>query len=190
MNAVDTLTNRHQASAAHAFDPTLSIMPSLRAMIIGCVDPRVDPVFVLGLKPGEAAVIRNVGGRITPGALREMAMLQEVARAHGARPGGRFDLIVMHHTDCGITSLESQPEQLAGYFGVEAAALPGKAVSDPRAAVAVDVALLRSNPRLPRDWVVSGLVYDVHAGRVEVVVPPEPSASWVVPPTVWGEPTP
>ncbi|BDP43615.1 carbonic anhydrase (plasmid) [Deinococcus aetherius] len=176
MSAVETLTARHQEADAQPQGPGLSIMPSLRTMIIGCVDPRVDPVFVLGLNPGEAAVLRNVGGRVTPGAVREMAMLQEVARAHGARPGGGFDLIVLHHTDCGITSLESQPEQLAGYFGVEAAALPSKSVSDPRAAVAVDVALLRSNPRLPRDWVVSGLVYDVHTGRVEVVVPPEPSA--------------
>lgn len=176
MSGVETLTARHQEAAAQPQGPSLSIMPSLKTMIVGCVDPRVDPVFVLGLKPGEAAVLRNVGGRVTPGALREMAMLQEVARAHGARPGGRFDLIVLHHTDCGISLLESQPEQLAGYFGVEAAALPTKAVSDPRAAVAVDVALLRSNPHLPRDWVVSGLVYDVHTGRVEVVVPPEPSA--------------
>lgn len=176
MNAVDTLTTRHQELAAHEFNPGLSIMPSLKTMIIGCVDPRVDPAFVLGLKPGEAAVIRNVGGRITPSALQEMAMLQEVARAHGARPGGRFDLIVLHHTDCGITSLDSHPEVLTRYFGVEEAALPTKAVNDPWAAVAVDVALLRANSHLPRDWVVSGLVYDVHTGRVEVVVPPEPNA--------------
>lgn len=177
MNAVELLTARQQASSAQEMHPDLSIMPSLRTMIIACVDPRVDPVFVLGLKPGEAAVIRNVGGRVTPGALQEMALLQQVARAHGARPGARFDLIVLHHTDCGITSLEGVPDQLAGYFGIEAAALPTKAVGDPRAAVAVDVALLRSNPRLPPDWVVSGLVYDVHTGRVEVVVPPEPHAS-------------
>lgn len=177
MNAVETLTARHRESAAQEVHQDLPIMPSLRTMIIGCVDPRVDPVFVLGLKPGEAAVFRNVGGRITPGAVREMAMLQEVVRAHGARPGGRFDLIVLHHTDCGITSLEGQPETLARYFGVDEASVPSKAVGDPNAAVAVDVALLRSNPRLPRDWVVSGLVYDVHTGQVEVVVPPAPHAS-------------
>lgn len=87
MSAVETLTARHQEADAQPQGPGLSIMPSLRTMIIGCVDPRVDPVFVLGLNPGEAAVLRNVGGRVTPGAVREMAMLQEVARAHGARPG-------------------------------------------------------------------------------------------------------
>ncbi len=177
MHPVDILTRRRQASNVHAFNPELSIMPSLRTMIVCCVDPRVDPVFVLGLEPGEAAVIRNVGGRITPEVLREMAMLQEVARVHGARPGGGFDLIVLHHTDCGITSLEATPEPLAGYFGIEAASLPDKAVSDPRRAVAVDVGLLRANPRLPPNWVVSGWVYDVHTGQLEVIVPPQPSAS-------------
>ena len=176
IDAVTTLTARRQAHHgpdAPTGGPSLSILPALRTLIVGCADPRVDPVFVLRLQPGEAAVLRNVGGRITPGAEQELALLQEVARAHGARPGVRFDLIVLHHTDCGIAALQGRPDQLAGYFGVDAAALPAKAVGDPRAAVAVDVARLRADPRLPRDWVVSGLVYDVHAGRVEVVVPPE-----------------
>jgi len=172
MPAVETLAARHHESAAQKFESGLSIMPSLKTMIIGCADPRVDPVFVLGLKSGEAAVIRNVGGRVTPGALREMALLQEVARAHGAQPGNGFDLIVLHHTDCGITSLGRHPDLLAGYFGIEEAALPAKAVHDPRAAVAVDVALLRASPRLPSDWRVSGLVYNVHTGDIEVIVPP------------------
>lgn len=175
MNALETLTARHQAAAVQPVDPSLTLLPSLRTMVIGCADPRVDPVFVLGLQPGEAAVLRNVGGRVTPGALREMALLQEVARAHGATPGSHFDVIVLHHTDCGIASLQERPEQLAGYFGVEAAALPSKAVGDPRAAVAADVALLRAHARLPGTWAVSGLVYDVHTGHLEVVVPPSAS---------------
>lgn len=176
MNTVQTLTTRNRAFAATAFDPDLSILPTLKTMIIGCVDPRVDPVFVLGLQPGETAVIRNVGGRITPGTLQTISMLQDVARAHGARPGGRFDLIVLHHTDCGITSLMKHPEMLAGYFGVPREHLAAKAVSDPRAAVAIDVAALRTHPHLPLEWAVSGLVYDVHTGRVEVVVAAEEHA--------------
>lgn len=174
MDAVETFTSRNAEFAEHRFDPALSILPSLKTMIIACVDPRVDPVFVLGLKPGETAVIRNVGGRITPSTLETVAMLQGVARAHGARPG-RFDLVVLHHTDCGITLLEGQPETLARYFGVDEASVPSKAVGDPNAAVTVDVALLRAILHLPPGWVVSGLVYDVHTGKVEAVVPPAAS---------------
>jgi carbonic anhydrase len=66
---------------------------------------------------------------------------------------------------------------LASYFGVGKEELKAKAVTDPRAAVAVDVAALKVNPALPTNWLVSGLVYDVTTGLVDVVVPPAPLAS-------------
>jgi len=60
---------------------------------------------------------------------------------------------------------------LAHYFQIQEAELNTKAVSDPRAAVAADVASLRAIPALPSEWLISGLVYDVATGLVEVVVP-------------------
>ena len=63
---------------------------------------------------------------------------------------------------------------LASYFGIGQEELMAKAVSDPHAAVAVDVATLKAIPALPANWLVSGLVYDVTTGLVEVVVPPAP----------------
>jgi carbonic anhydrase len=60
--------------------------------------------------------------------------------------------------------------RVARYFQIGEGEVAGKAVSDPRAAVAVDVAALRANPALPGGWVVSGFVYDVATGLVEVVV--------------------
>jgi carbonic anhydrase len=93
-------------------------MPSLKTMIIGCVDPRVDPFDIFGLAPGEAAVIRNVGGRITPATLQTMAMLRIVAKASGGEIGPGWNLIVLHHTDCGNNCLVHSPELLSKYFGV------------------------------------------------------------------------
>ena len=62
-----------QQSAAGTLMPSLpKAMPKLKAFIIGCADMRVDPAHILGIKPGEAVVIRNIGGRITPGVLEEM----------------------------------------------------------------------------------------------------------------------
>jgi len=58
------------------------------------------------------------------------------------------------------------------YFQIQEGELKKKAVTDPRAAVAVDVALLRAIAQLPREWYISGLVYDVATGLVEIVVPP------------------
>jgi carbonic anhydrase len=176
MTTFDTLLERNQEFAAHQFPRDLSMMPTLRAMIIGCVDPRVDPAHVFGLQPGEAIVIRNVGGRITPATLETMAMLGRIAQGEGGPPTG-FHLVVLHHTHCGIAHLDQDPDMLASYFGTSREGLLAKAIPDPRAAVAVDVATLKAIPALPLNWLVSGLVYDVATGLVEVVVPPAPLAS-------------
>ncbi|MBW8800536.1 MAG: carbonic anhydrase, partial [Streptomyces sp.] len=77
---------------------------------------------------------------------------------------------VLHHTDCGITDLAAFPDLLSDYFEVPPGDLDSKAVTDPPAAVRVDVAVLRQ--KLPAGVFVSGLVYDVATGLVDVVVPP------------------
>jgi carbonic anhydrase len=151
-------------------------LPNVKATIIGCADMRVDPAHVLGITPGEAVVLRNIGGRVTPGLLQQLASLGKIGEVAGEVPGGggEFHLIVLQHTDCGITRLAGEPAMLSQYFQVPEAELKSKAVTDPRAAVAVDVAFLRTIPQLPGAWILSGLVYDVTTGRVEVVVPPAP----------------
>lgn len=151
-------------------------MPNVKALIIGCADMRVDPAHVLGIKPGEAVVLRNIGGRITPGALEELGMLGRIGQVAGKAPGGggEFHLIVLQHTDCGITRLTGDTPMLAHYFQIADGDVKAKTVNDPRAAVIADVAFLRSIPALPAPWLLSGLVYDVTTGLVEVVVPPAP----------------
>jgi carbonic anhydrase len=144
----------------------------MKMMIIGCVDPRVDPVDIFGLAPGEAAVIRNVGGRITPATLQTMAMLRIVAKAGGGEIGQGWNLIVLHHNDCGIIRLANSPELLGKYFGVAPENLDALAINDPYKAVAVDVAALKANPMLPGEFLVTGLVYDVTTGLTDIVVPP------------------
>jgi len=70
--------------------------------------------------------------------------------------------------------LAGDPALLAHYFQIQEGELKTKAVTDPRAAVTGDVAALRAIPVLPAAWLLSGLVYDVATGLVEVVVPPAP----------------
>jgi carbonic anhydrase len=171
MTVIDTLTGRNEVFAASRFSKDMKIIPSMKTMIIGCVDPRVDPADIFGLVPGETAVIRNVGGRITPATLQIMAMLRIVAKASGGEIGQGWNLIILHHTDCGITCLAHNPELLAKHFGVAPGDLDKLAITDPHQAVAVDVAALKSNPLLPGGFLVSGLVYDVATGRIELVVP-------------------
>ena len=182
MNNLDQLMQRNKEFAAKqsaegALMPSLSrALPNVKAIIIGCADMRVDPAHVLGIKPGEAVVLRNIGGRITPGLLEQMGMLGRIGEVAGAVPGGggEFHLIVLQHTDCGITRLPGDPAMLAHYFQIPEGEVKTKAVTDPRAALAVDVAALRAIPALPRAWLISGLLYDVASGLVEIVVPAAP----------------
>src|SRR6516225_4504573 len=178
MNTLDSMLQRnkdfaaHQSSAGTLMPSLPQALPNVKAIIIGCADMRVDPADILGIKPGEAVVMRNIGGRITPGLLEQLGLLGRIGEVAGEIPGGggEFHIIVLQHTDCGITRLVGNSPMLAHYFQIQEAELPTRAVTDPRSAVAVDVALLRTIPALPSEWLISGLVYDVATGLVEVVV--------------------
>jgi carbonic anhydrase len=172
MDFLQTLTHRNAQFADSGFSAELKIIPSRKTMIIGCVDPRVDPMDVLQLAPGEAAVIRNVGGRVNPALLETMAILRTVSRVGGSEVGEGWNLILLHHTDCGITGcLHHAPGLLAKHMGVATEELAGLEIDDPYKAVAIDVAALKANPNLPGGFTVTGLVYDVATGRVDTVVP-------------------
>jgi carbonic anhydrase len=182
MDTFDILMKRNKGfaleqSASGLLMPALPrALPNVKALIIGCADMRVDPAHVLGIKPGEAVVMRNIGGRVTPGTLRMLGLLGRIGQVAGEIPGGGADfyLIVLHHTDCGITRLAGDFDSLIDYFEIPKEELQAKAVLDPRTAVAVDVAVLRATPALPGEWLVSGLVYDVATGLIDIVVPPAP----------------
>ncbi len=168
MTNTDTLRARNAEFAATRYPGELPLPPALRTVIVACADQRADPTHVLGLGLGEAAVVRNAGGRITPATLQTIAMMATVIAEEGE--SGGFEMIVMHHTDCGVSRLAHHGDLLASYFGVPAGELPAKHVADPFAAVRADVDTLHANPILPDDLVVSGLVYDVKTGGVSVVI--------------------
>src|SRR5271156_6678888 len=103
MNNLDSLLERNrqfaaEQTAAGTLMPSLPrAMPNVRAVIIGCADMRVEPADLFGIKPGEAVVIRNIGGRITPVLLEELGMLGGIGQVAGEIPGGggEFHIIVL-----------------------------------------------------------------------------------------------
>lgn len=170
----ETLIARNAEFAQSGVTPNLRMIPSRRTMILGCVDPRVDPMELFKLQPGETAIIRNVGGRVTPSVFETMGILRVVSRVAGEEVGSGWNLIVLHHTDCGITHCYNHaPELLAKHMGVPLDALNDLAITDPFKAVAIDVTKLKSNPNLPGGFLISGVVYDVATGKVETIVQPE-----------------
>jgi carbonic anhydrase len=162
----DELVRRNAAFAATGAFAGLAFPASDTLQVLGCVDSRVDPGDVLGLQLGEAVVMRNIGGRITPAALRSWALLGRLSQG---QPPRRGHLVILQHTDCGITRLADCPGQLAAFFEIPADQLAAKAVADPYAAVRIDAALARQ--ALPPGRAVSGLVYDVATGLIEIVDP-------------------
>nr|WP_281383470.1 carbonic anhydrase [Granulicella aggregans] len=151
----------------------MKIIPSTKTIIIGCLDPRVDPLDVLGLKPGEAAIYRNIGGRINPALVEAMILLPIVTRAAGQEMGSGWNLVVLHHTECGITGCyKHAPDLLATHLGVSRSELDTMEITDPRKAVAMDVVAYRRQKDIPGGFMISGLVYDVSSGKIEVIVAP------------------
>ena len=142
----------------------------LGALIVACVDPRADPANIFELKRGEAAVLRVPGGRITPATLQSLGVLSAVAAADQR---GRAELILMHHTDCGLSHLGPEHAALlADYFGIDTSQLLSRYPADPHASIAVDLRLLSQDERMPRQMLASGLVYDVATRVVRLAVPP------------------
>jgi len=89
MHTLDSLIDRNKKFAAE--QSAASLMPSLpralpnvKAIIIGCADMRVDPADMLGIAPGEAVVMRNIGGRVTPGLLEQLGMLASIGEVADA----------------------------------------------------------------------------------------------------------
>lgn len=173
MSFIDTLAGRNADFAATGFSAGLKILPSQRTLILGCVDPRVDPMDIFKLEAGETAIIRNVGGRVNPALLETMDILRTVSKAGGEAIGSGWNLVVLHHTKCGINGCyHHAPGLLAQYMGVEEGApLDALAITDPYVAVALDVAVLKANPDFAGDLAVTGMVYDVDTGKIEIVVP-------------------
>ena len=171
MSSTTTLLDRNRLFASDFASPDLPILPKLRTVILTCGDARVDPAHVLGLELGDAVVIRNNGGRVTPAVVEEIAALSFiVAQMEGGKPGP-FELVIMHHTQCGAERFADPNLQsaLKKKTGIDVSSV---AITDHELSLREDVERLRNAPEVPGYIVVSGVVYDVQNGHVrEIIVP-------------------
>jgi carbonic anhydrase len=160
---------------ARTYTPVALGLPAAQVVVVTCLDHRVDPAIVLGLRLGDAPVIRNAGGRVTPAVIDDLAYLAFLA---GQLFGGQleddrlFEVAVIHHTQCG-TGFLADPgflRQAAEATGVSEAALEASAVADPHATVRADVERLLKSDLLSPKVSVSGHVYDIATGRVTTVL--------------------
>jgi carbonic anhydrase len=172
---IDPVLERNRAFAAAGGHEGAVVLPKLRLFVITCLDPRVDPAHFLGLDLSDAIVVRNVGGRVTPEVIDDVAFIGQIAEA--VLPDGPlFEVAVIHHTQCGAAALadETFRRSYAERIGTEEATLRERAVLDPAETVEADVARLRSAAPIPARVSVSGHVYDVLTGLLRTVIAAEP----------------
>ena len=172
MTGIESVLPRNRAFAAAGGHEGASLFPTLGLLIVTCLDARVDPAHVLGVELGDALVMRNNGGRVTPQVIQDLAYVSQLAEA--ARPDGPlFEVAVIQHTQCGVARLADDAfrRRYAERIGADEASLRAYAISDPAANVAGDVERLRGAGAISSRITFSGHVYDITTGLVETIVP-------------------
>jgi carbonic anhydrase len=139
-------------------------MPPARGLaILTCMDARLHPEQFCGLDFGDAHVIRNAGGRASDDAIRSLVISQRLL--------GTDEVIVIHHTDCGMLTFSN--EQLVGKInddlGSDAGDWDFLPFSDLEQSVIDDVDTLRSSSLIPDHIPVAGAIYDVGSGKLHEV---------------------
>lgn len=168
-----TALERNRDFAAAGGHVGAVILPKLRAFVITCLDPRTDPAHFLGLALSDAMVVRNVGGRVTPEVINDIAFISQMVEA-AIPEGPLFDVAVIHHTQCGAGALanDSFRHAYAERTGGDEETLRERAIVDPAATVVKDVELLRAAKSISARIPISGYVYDVVSGTVAQVTSP------------------
>ncbi len=173
MADVQTLIDRNLVFASSFDQGDLAILPRLSTLVLTCVDARVDPAHILGLELGDAAVMRNIGGRVTDDVVEHIAILQALVGLVGGGSAA-LEVAIVHHTDCGASHFANPQfrQRLGQAAGTGEAAIETLAITDPQTSVAEDLDRLRAAPTLPDELVVAGYVYDVTDGHVREAFAP------------------
>lgn len=131
--------------------------------IVTCMDSRINPLSVMGMKSGDAKILRNAGARVTEDVLRTLVLATYLL--------GVKKILVMPHTNCRMaTNNESDiHEHIQKEFGVDTRSLEFKTVSDQNKALEIDVNRIRSYPFLNKGVIVGGAIYDVATGKINPI---------------------
>jgi carbonic anhydrase len=162
MTSIDDLLDNNRAYAENLRAGHLDVNPSRRLAIVTCMDSRIDVFAALGLGDGEAHILRNAGGVITDDVIRSLAISQ--------RKLGTREVMLIHHTDCGMQKLtdDSFRAELQAATGM-APAFAIESFSDAEADVRQSILRVRRSEFVPHRDVVRGFVYDVDNHQVREV---------------------
>jgi carbonic anhydrase len=163
---------RFATTDARSGTPKIPFIPNKQIYLVTCIDPRVEPAALLGLDLGDAIVARNVGGRITPAVLGDLAWISFLHEDKTPQADW-FELVIIHHTDCGSGLMAD--DDLRHRFaqrGFDEHQLRDTAVTQPAVTVAEDVGRVHDDPNVSAKIAVSGYTYDLDTGLLTEIVAP------------------
>src|ERR687896_463141 len=162
MSVTDELLRNNEAYAESFEKGDLPLPPARGVAVVACMDARLDVHKIFGLEEGDAHVIRNAGGVITDDEIRSLAISQRLL--------GTSEIILIHHTDCGMLTftddeLKAQIQEDVGvkpHFSMES-------FSDLEEDVRQSIQRIQTSPFVPHKDSVRGFVYEVETGRLREV---------------------
>ena len=163
MSATDELLANNESYAASYGNGQLPLPPAKKVAVVACMDARLNVYGALGLKEGDAHVIRNAGGVVTDDEIRSLAISQRLL--------GTEEIILIHHTDCGMLTFTDDDfkKSIQDDTGIK----PEWAVEafpDLDGDVRQSIARIKASPFIPRKDSVRGFVFEVETGRLREVV--------------------
>jgi carbonic anhydrase len=164
MSVVDETLKANEAYAGQFKLGQLPMPPGRKLAILACMDARLTVEQALGLKTGDAHIIRNAGGIATEDAVRSLIISHHLL--------GTQEFMVINHTDCGMLTFKD--EELSRKLRVKTGVSPIApsrfyAFGELDENVREQVARIKAHPWLPRGIPVRGFVYDVKTGKLREV---------------------
>jgi carbonic anhydrase len=150
--------NRRYRTEFH--DPGVAGTAAKGLAVLTCIDSRIDPLAMLGLRAGDAKIIRNAGARVTDDSLRSLVLAANLL--------GVVRVCVVQHTECAMVgpTEDEMRARISSIRGVDATGWDFLASTDQRATLHHDIALITSCALLPPDLQVGGFIFDVHSGEL------------------------
>jgi carbonic anhydrase len=161
MTVTDDLL-QNNATYAETFNGPLPMPPAKHVAVVACMDARLNVYAALGLNEGEAHVIRNAGGVVTEDEIRSLAISQRLL--------GTTEIILIHHTDCGMQTFTDDgfKKSIEDEVGIKPPWSP-ESFPDPAADVRQSIARIQANPFVPLKDSIRGFVFDVATGKLNEV---------------------
>ena len=162
MSIIDELVKNASDYSESFANGDLPLPPAKRVAIVACMDARLNPYGLLGLREGDAHVIRNAGGVITDDEIRSLAISQRLL--------GTEEIMLIHHTDCGMLTFGDDDfrRQVQEDTGIKPE-WPAESFDDLDGDVRQSIARIKASPFIPQKDHVRGFVYDVETGELREV---------------------